>query len=543
MLREGVHNGFFFRALHFSVQQTDAKIGKNRLLKRLGPELGGFERLGLAFFDGRADDIRLTAERALLADEGVDARTHVLTHKERVDRLTAGRKLTNDGNVKIAVSDERERARDGRCGHDEQMRLHALGGERRTLGDAEAVLLVGDDKTKLREGHIARQKRVRANDELRLAGGDGLFCAALLRRRHGAGQEDSPDRKMRHQRAERGKVLLCENFGRRQKRGLISVLRGAERRGRGDHRLSASDVALHKAVHGVAGGHVAQHITDRVLLRGGQPEGKHRGKHICAGDVIRTADGVRAGGAQALKPGGEDEKFLKHKARARTRQRVPAFGRVDRLVGGPDAAEAVFASDLLGQNVGEAFKACIERLTDCFLQNGAGEPRRERVDGDEPPGDAAGALYRLKNRIEHLAVRFERERSEETVGLTVVKRGGKIGLVKKGEGELSAAVGDGQARDVKTLADVRGFGACDDHCLKACGNARLERADLGGMRAVFVGAREIGNEVVERPDGQPLKLRRAGGLDAGQSGHGRCERQRLHPKHHLSGRIQEYFNA
>lgn len=178
-----------------------------------------------------------------------------------------------------------------------------------------------------------------------------------------------------------------------------------------------------------------------------------------------------------------------------------------------------------------------------LLQNGAGEPRRERVDGDEPPGDAAGALHRLKNRIEHLAVRFERERSEETVGLAVVKRGGKIRLVKKGEGELSGAVGDGQARDVKALADVRGFGACDDHCLKACGNARLERADLGGMRAVFVGAREIGNEVVERPDGQLFKLRRAGGLDAAQSGHGRCKRQRLHPKHHLSGRIQGYFNV
>lgn len=112
---------------------------------------------------------------------------------------------------------------------------------------------------------------------------------------------------MRHQRAEGGKVLLCEDLGRRQKRGLISVLRGAERRGRGDHRLSASDVALHKAVHGVAGGHVAQHITDRVLLCGGQPEGERRGKRAGTGDVIRTAGGVRAGGAQALKPGGEDE--------------------------------------------------------------------------------------------------------------------------------------------------------------------------------------------------------------------------------------------
>lgn len=34
-----------------------------------------------------------------------------------------------------------------------------------------------------------------------------------------------------------------------------------------------------------------------------------------------------------------------------------------------------------------------------LLQNGAGEPRRERVDGDEPPGDAAGALHRLKTGL------------------------------------------------------------------------------------------------------------------------------------------------
>ena len=71
-----------------------------------------------------------------------------------------------NGDVEIAVDDERERARYRRRGHDEHMRLLPLADERRALCHAEAVLLVRDDEAETGVFNVGAEERVGADDEV-----------------------------------------------------------------------------------------------------------------------------------------------------------------------------------------------------------------------------------------------------------------------------------------------------------------------------------------------------------------------------------------
>ena len=68
----------------------------------------------------------------------------------RFDGRAAGRELVEDGNVEIAIESERERARDGRGGEDENVGGVAMGGgfvhQALALEHAEAVLFVDGDE-------------------------------------------------------------------------------------------------------------------------------------------------------------------------------------------------------------------------------------------------------------------------------------------------------------------------------------------------------------------------------------------------------------
>ena len=130
------------------MQQGDAQIREHIVLQRLRPLLRGLERLAAVsavVLDGRADDEALVALGCLLAHEGIQPRAVALVDQERLDRLAAGRQLVDDGNVEIAVDDQSQRARDGRGGQQQQVRLRALGAQGGALGHAEAVLLICDD--------------------------------------------------------------------------------------------------------------------------------------------------------------------------------------------------------------------------------------------------------------------------------------------------------------------------------------------------------------------------------------------------------------
>ena len=99
------------------------------------------------------------AARALLADP----RGH--------DRLAVRGRLRDLGHGEVAVDGQRERARDRRRRHVQDVRRAPLG-ERLALLDAEAVLLVDDRDGEVGELDVALDQRVRADRDLRLAARD-----------------------------------------------------------------------------------------------------------------------------------------------------------------------------------------------------------------------------------------------------------------------------------------------------------------------------------------------------------------------------------
>ena len=65
------------------------------------------------------------------------------------------------GDVEVAVEDEREGARDGRRGHDQNVRAVALAAERGALRHAEPLLLVAHGEREVGRLHVRLQQRVR----------------------------------------------------------------------------------------------------------------------------------------------------------------------------------------------------------------------------------------------------------------------------------------------------------------------------------------------------------------------------------------------
>jgi len=79
-----------------------------------------------------------------MAGEAVDYFDQAIVGNDaRLDRLAARRHFVEPARIHLAILAERERARDRRRGHREQMR-RTLGllRQQHTLGDAEAMLLV-----------------------------------------------------------------------------------------------------------------------------------------------------------------------------------------------------------------------------------------------------------------------------------------------------------------------------------------------------------------------------------------------------------------
>ena len=87
----------------------------------------------------------------------------------RYDRLAGFRHLVQKRKVQVAVDSERERARNGRCGHRQKMRPHAIRmrGKRGALVDPKSVLFVHHDKAKFLKTHAFLNERMRAHNDIR----------------------------------------------------------------------------------------------------------------------------------------------------------------------------------------------------------------------------------------------------------------------------------------------------------------------------------------------------------------------------------------
>ena len=207
-----------------------------------------------------------------------DAGEMRLGGKARLDGRAAGREFVEDGHVEIAIERERERARNGRGGEDEDVRGVAVRGgfvhEAFALEDAEAVLLVDGDEAEARELDLLFDEGVSADDELSFAGADAFEGGLLF------GELEAADEQLDFviagsEDAARGKKMLHgENFGGRHERGLRAVFNGDDGGLEGDNGLAAADVALEEAVHGRGLFEVGDDFLQDFELGGGRFEGK-----------------------------------------------------------------------------------------------------------------------------------------------------------------------------------------------------------------------------------------------------------------------------
>src|SRR6266700_3155176 len=189
---EALHNFFFFVAGEAAVEEAELELRKNFAREALVLFHGGFQ-LELGFFDDGINDVALVAGGDFAAEKFPNAGEMLLGGHARDDGRAARRQLIEDGNVEVAVESERERARDGRGGEDEDVRrVAARGGlvhQPLALEDAEAVLLVNGDKTEAREFDVVFDERVGADDELRFSGMDAIEDRGFLRGFEAADEE------------------------------------------------------------------------------------------------------------------------------------------------------------------------------------------------------------------------------------------------------------------------------------------------------------------------------------------------------------------
>ena len=132
----------------------------------LGLGLGRARLRGLGLLDQRADDVRLPACVEVRAQPLVGVGGALGRHPGGDDRLARGRRLRDLGHGEVAVERQRERPRDRRRGHVQDVRRAALR-QRAPLLDAEAVLLVDDGDRELGQVDALLDQRVRADHDLR----------------------------------------------------------------------------------------------------------------------------------------------------------------------------------------------------------------------------------------------------------------------------------------------------------------------------------------------------------------------------------------
>ncbi len=275
---EALHDVVFFFAGEAAVEEAEFQFRENFFGEALEFVDGGFQ-FELRFFDDRIDDVGLMAGGNFAAEKFPDAGKMRLGGEARLDGRAAGGQLVEDGDIEVAVESERERARDGRGGEDEDVRRVAVGGgfvhEAFALEDAEAVLLVDGDEAEAGELDLVFDQRVRADDELGFAGANaferGVFFGVLE-----AADEELDAIAAGSEDAARGKIVLHgENFRRRHEGGLVAVFDGDDGGLERDDGFAAADVALEEAIHGRGLFEVGGNFRKNALLRGGGFEGQN----------------------------------------------------------------------------------------------------------------------------------------------------------------------------------------------------------------------------------------------------------------------------
>src|SRR5579883_3263267 len=187
-------------------------------------------RPGNTCFDNGINDVGLMPGGDFALEEVPDARKMRLGGKAREDGSTAGGKLIEDGDVQVAVKGERECARNGCGGEDQDVGSVAARGsfihKALALKNAEAVLLVDDGKAEAGKFDVVFDECVRADGKLRFAGANAFESGSLFGGLHAADEELDAIAGAFEDAASAEKVLDGENFGGGHESGLRGVLDG-----------------------------------------------------------------------------------------------------------------------------------------------------------------------------------------------------------------------------------------------------------------------------------------------------------------------------
>ena len=287
----------------------------------------------LLLLNGRTDHVDLSALARLLFDKAVQALAIALVHGEGIHPLSPRGHLVDARDGKVAVKDQRQRARNGRCAHDEQVRVLALFGKACALTCAEAVLLVGHDKARKGKLHVVGEQGVRTDDGRKtlfgIALGECRLDPALL------GGRRCPDEQgagIAHRRKKRRKiriVLARQDLGGGHEGALQTVLHGDQHGRGGAYRLAAAHVTDENAAHGRFLRHIGADLVNGAHLRVGQRVGKPLGQRgqllpLAGRGTCRAIAPSRHGGAER-----EGEEFIVDQAPTRDQERLPILGAVN----------------------------------------------------------------------------------------------------------------------------------------------------------------------------------------------------------------------
>ena len=261
-LLERAHHLAPLRRLQPAVEQPDAVAAQLGAREPRGLLLGRAREPGLRRLDQRADDVGLPPGVEVHAEPRVGLARALGPDPRRDDRLAARRRLRDLGHVELAEHGQRERARDRRRGHVQQVRPQAR--ERLTLLDAEAVLLVDDRDREVGELDVALDQRVGPDDDLRLARGDLGASRASSRRSRSSSTTRTPSSAQIASTVR--KCCSASVSVGAIKRALPARLDRAQKGVERDDRLARADVALQQPLHRPLEREIAVDLGDRLLL-------------------------------------------------------------------------------------------------------------------------------------------------------------------------------------------------------------------------------------------------------------------------------------
>src|SRR3989344_1157481 len=184
-LLERPHHFFLFLRRHSSMKHGNATMGKtfhqSSGLNLHIPYFLYFVRQRL--FNEGTNHKYLSPLLHLPIDELFDCPSILRCHHFRMNRLPIPRLFRENGEIVMTVRRERERARDGRCRHRQEMWI-SLVKETLPLHNTKSMLFIHDDKQEITKSHVFLDQCMCPNHEI-----DRSCCNRSL---------DIPSRSRRH---------------------------------------------------------------------------------------------------------------------------------------------------------------------------------------------------------------------------------------------------------------------------------------------------------------------------------------------------------